>query len=371
MKVLTKNMPNKDGYPCSIYDITTNLGLTVSILELGASIQKIAIWEPDGQSVSIALGSPDLSFYEECSCYAGATLAPSAGRIRGGALPVEGRTFQLSQNDQDNQLHGGPHNLSAARWDTDSVTCTSDTAEVILSAFQLDGMDGYPGNRSYQVRYCLEDTNWLTVEYRAWTDRPTYINMSGHTYWNLTGDFTRSALSQELTLHANNVCLNDAGHLPVDIIPVAGTVFDFRSGRQIASFLPPEASGQSPCSARDARQMTLARGYNHAFLLNRSHPFRTLRNIKRPTALKKAAILTDPASGRTMKMMTDAPALVLYTGGFLPEGMALHGGQTSCASCAVALEAQDIPDVMHLLPDSCVLTTPERPFHRIIRYHII
>lgn len=349
MKVITRNMPNKSRHSYSIYDITTNLGLTVSILELGASIQKIAITSPGGEPVYIALGSPVISFYEECCCYAGATLAPNAGRIRGGSLPVDGQMFQLSQNDQDNQLHGGFHNLSAAPWHTDSVTCTQDTAAVILSAFQPDGTDGYPGNRSYQVRYCLEDTNWLTVEYRAFTDRPTYINMSGHTYWNLTGDFTKPAADQELTLFANNVCINDPCHLPVDIIPVAKTRFDFRESRKV----------RSPW------------GYNHAFLLNRSQPFRTLRDIPRQQPLKKAAVLLDPASGRTMRMMTDAPALVLYSGDFLPDGIMLHGGQRSCASCAIALEAQDLPDVMHLLPDSYVLTTPERPFHRIIRYHII
>lgn len=349
MKLLTRNIPNKKGDSYSIYDITTNLGLTVSILGLGASIQKIAISSSEGEQIHLALGSPEMSFYEACSCYAGATLAPNAGRIRGGYLPVEDQVYTLSRNDQGNQLHGGPHNLSAVPWETDSVSCTHDTAAIVFSASQPDGLDGYPGSRSYQVRYCLEDTNWLTIEYRAWTDQPTYINMSNHTYWNLSGDFTKPVTGQKLTLFSNNVCVNDSEHLPTDVIPVAGTVFDFRAGR----LLEPEHN------------------YNHAWLLNRSQPFRTLRSIRRQQPLKKAAVLTDPASGRTLKMMTDAPALVLYSGGYLPDGMALHGGQSSCAFCALALEAQDIPDVMHLLPHSCVLTTPERPFRRIIRCQIL
>ncbi len=362
MKLITRNVPYKSDDSHTLYDITTNLGLTVSILDLGTSKLKKANVTPDRTPCYIALGSPELSFYENCSCYAGATLAPNAGRIRGSHLPVNGEDFKLSANDQKNQLHGGSHNLSAALWDTDSVTCTHDTATVTLSAFQPDGTDGYPGNRRYQVRYYLEDTNWLTVEYSAWTDRPTYINMSGHTYWNLTGDFTKPCTGQVLTIFSNNVCINDAEHLPVDIIPVAGTVFDFRDGK------PLQTAGLADF---ESRQLEIACGYNHAFLLNRSQPFRTLRNIRRPQLLKRAAVLTDPDSGHTMKMLTDAPALVLYSGGFLPDEIKLHGGQLSCASCAVALEAQDVPDVMHLIPGSCVLTTPEHPFHRVIRYHVI
>lgn len=364
MKIKTRELWNQAGTAYTVYDMSTSLGMTVSVTALGAAILQIAIRDESGREQPITLGFENMEPYESCICYAGATLGPNAGRIGEALLPVGPQICRLSKNDGKNQLHGGINNLSVQLWQVTSVASGLESASILLSAVQPDGLDGYPGNRIYQVKYTLEDTNWLTIEYTAVTDAPTYINMSNHTYWNLSGDFSVSGLEQEVQIFANNVCINNKDHLPADVIPAADSVFDFRSPRQLLSLI---RSGKSPVCKE---QLSIGRGYNNAYILNRNQSFRPLRSAKRPAEIHKAGILRDRRTGRTLKVMTDAPALVLYSGGFLPPGMALCGGASSSASCAIALEAQDIPDVMHLLPGNYRLTTPEQPFFRTIRYHI-
>ncbi len=364
MKITTTELSDKNRSLHTIYHMATSLGMVVSITALGAAIQKIAITDKNGNLKPITLGFENIEQYERCNCYAGATLGPNAGRIRNGRLPVNQHVRQLTLNERSSQLHGGINNLSACLWQVESFSCGLESASILLSASQPHGLDGYPGNRVYYTRYTLEDTNWLTIEYRAETDVPTYINMSNHTYWNLTGDFSRPALEQELQIFANSVCMNDQDHLPVDIVPVADTVFDFRRIRPIKS------AAHSLSSAVYLEQLEIGRGYNNAYILNKNHAFRTLRSVNHTMPLKKACILRDPETGLTLKMLTDAPALVLYSGGFLTDSLPLYNGAFTSPSCAIALEAQDVPDVMNILPARYRLTTPDRPFHRTIRYHI-
>ena len=172
--------------------------------------------------------------------------------------------------------------------------------------------------------------------------------MSNHTYWNLSGDFSSSALDETLTVFANNVCLNNEEHIPVEIIPIARTIFDFSSPASLKSrldFLPREEKLRSRCR----RQISIARGYNHAFILSRDQTSRNFRSLPQP--VRKACILSDPVSGHSITLYTDAPALVVYSGGFLDDSIGFPDGTHSCPSCAIALEAQDVPDSPHVLPE--------------------
>lgn len=335
-------------YP--LYTMKGDGGLTVSVLALGGVLQKIAISDKNGQERPLALGFPYPEPYESLVCYAGATLAPNAGRIRGGRLCLPGAEYALVPNDGPNQLHGGAHSLSPAVWEMERFTCGGDTASLVLRAAQPDGLDGWPGNRAYQVRYTLSDDNRLTIEYEARTDRPTYFNLSNHTYWNLSGDFTRPALGQELTVEADRVCVNDETHLPTALVPVEASAFAFHRGRSLRDALN---SARSPS---ERRQLAIARGLNHAYLLNGG------------PGLKRACVLRDPDSGRQLELFTDAPGVVVYSGGFLPAGLELCGGQRSVPSCAVALEAQDLPDCSRLSPGAFRPTLPGEVWRRVIQY---
>lgn len=370
------------------YRSITSNGMMVELSTFGAAIQNIALRHESGWR-SIVLSYKD----EEALCasgsYAGRTLAPNAGRIRGGALDICGRKHSLAPNDGQNQLHGGKHNLSFTDWDVEKLEEAPDYVKLCFTAMQPDGLDGFPGNRRYYVSYVIEDTNWIRIVYRAESDQPTYVNLSNHTYWNLAGsewvpeDGCRwrplsegrvtdgsiglrhmsedaetevgAGLRQELEIAANNVVLNDAANLPVDLIPVAGTPFDFRVPVTLQHMLDSEILRDRTST----EQFQTGRGFNNTYILTRADLRRHLRGVRHEEPLKKACTLRDPVSGHQMTMMTDATALVLYSGGFLPT-----------PGSHIALEAQDIPDVSNLLPERMTLTTPEKPFHREIRFKI-
>lgn len=383
------------------YRSITSNGMMVELSTFGAAIQNIAL-RHESSWRSIVLSYKDEEVLCASGSYAGRTLAPNAGRIRGGVLDICGRKHSLAPNDGQNQLHGGKHNLSFTDWAIDELEEAHDYVKIGFTATQPDGLDGFPGNRRYYVSYVIEDTNWIRIVYRAESDQPTYVNLSNHTYWNLAGsewmpeDGCRwrplsegaetavgaglhmsegaetavgsglhmsedaetevgAGLRQELEIAANNVVLNDAASLPVDLIPVAGTPFDFRVPVTLQHMLDSEILRDRTST----EQFQTGRGFNNAYILTRADLRRHLRGVRHEEPLKKACTLRDPVSGHQMTMMTDATALVLYSGGFLPT-----------PGSHIALEAQDIPDVSNLLPERMTLTTPEKPFHREIRFKI-
>lgn len=337
-----------------LYALTAPSGLCAVVSPLGAALQKIAVPDALGREVSLALGFPGPQPYESLSCYAGASLGPNAGRIAGGRLRVCGEEHWLRPNEGANQLHGGAHNLSAQLWRIEELSCRDRTASILLSAAQPHGLDGWPGERVYTCRYTLSGDGVLTAEYTARSDRPTYFNLSNHSYWNLSGDFSRPALDQTLTVEADQVCVNRADHLPAALLPVEGTAFDLRRGRTVGGAL------RSARTRAELEQFAAARGFNHAYLLNGG------------PGLKRACALRDPRGGRELELWTDAPGVVVYSGGFLPAGLEVNGGGRSVPSCAIALEAQDLPDCSRLYPSAFRPALPGEVWRRVIqfRFHL-
>lgn len=331
----------------------TDSGMQVQLCSYGASIMKILL--PDRQKTlkNVVLGYEDWHDYIDNPLYAGAVLCPNAGRISQGTLRVEGQAFKLSCNDGNHNLHGGFSNASYQVFDVIDIQNEPAFCSVTLYGTLTDGVDGFPGNRHIQIRYILRNDFSLEIDYLASADSTTYFNLSNHSYFNLSGDFTQSALLQELQMSAEQYVANDREHIPVSIEDCTGTPFDFSDFHSLMSNM--EMAPNHP-------QLLNAHGYNHAFLL--SVPS-TLRHSK---ALKKALSLKDNASGRTLSIYTDAPSLVLYSGGYIGDSHLLHGNTPSSNSCAIALEAQDLPDTGNHFPQHAVFTHPGEEYRRTILY---
>lgn len=301
--------------------VLSNKYLKISFSSFGAAVRKICIKKTNDLLKNIAFTLPYTELYPDNALYAGATLAPTSGRIENGLLSVNKTLFFLSKNEQGrHHIHGGRKNLSFCFWnltDRDSRTLT-------FSAFLPDQAEGYPGNRRFDVTYLLED-NCLIIRQHAISDTDTCFNMSNHTYFNLNA-FSSSGLDQYLTICADRVICNNKEHIPQNTINTQGTEFDFLSCTHI---------GERLRQYSESEQFRIARGLNHYFQLSEHRtdsPVCTLLSADKKTALRLA---------------TDAPALVLYSGGFINSSFHYEKADGSlhaaCPGCAVALEPSCLP----------------------------
>lgn len=308
----------------SVVMLVNDNNISVKIMTYGAAIIEFLAPDRHGIFKNIAMSLSPLSQYIRGASYAGATIGPNAGRIRDGHLLLGRDTYTLSQNEGVNQLHGGFYNFSYSLWSIAELAADDSKASLTLELRAQDGLDGYPGERTASVTYALDNSNTLSVTFGAVTDKPTWMNLSNHTYWNPSGDFSHPATGQSLMINAQTVLYNDSENLPFAFHAVDNSPFDFRSLRCIRNQL---------AAFPGSEQIQKARGYNNAYSLDTSGP---------------AAVLYDEESGRRITIDTDYPSLVFYSGGFLDDSITLEGGLPASASCALALEAQEFPDALHL-----------------------
>lgn len=328
-----------------LYCLENSSHIRVGLMNFGATVIFVEAPDKKRNIQNIALSLERFQDYSTGGTYAGETLGPVAGRIRNGVLPIEGTDYHLPQNEAENTLHGGPENLSRSYWDVSETFCEGGRAGVVFEQHRCEGEDGFPGNRTFSVRYTLSEDNTLKISYRVSTDRTTWINLSSHLYWNLTGDFTVPADSQHLRICADQVIFNDGMHLPSSCANVAGTPFDFRRPCSVA-----EAAGRNTLHP----QLLNALGYNNAYLLNQ----RT----------GSAAELVDPASGRIVEIDTDYPSLVFYSGGYLGDVGYTHDHRKIAASGAYALEAQYLPDAPNFQRDGVPFLKPGETYQKYISF---
>ncbi|MDF1495348.1 aldose epimerase family protein [Caproiciproducens sp. CPB-2] len=329
-----------------VYCLKNDLGTEVGFVALGAAIAFVKTPDRNGHLINIALSLCSYEEYSRSDTYSGATIGPAAGRIRNGLLPILGTEYSLQKNDSGNTLHGGTNNLGHSLWEIGEFFCGPDEAGIVFKARLNDGQNGFPGERHFGVRYTLSSDNTLKIRYTAVTDKTTFLNLTNHTYWNLTGDFTKPCDSIVLQINAEEVYFNDADHLPVSCESTVGTPFDFTSPRPVA-----EAMKSAPAHS----QLQNARGYNNAYVLR--------------DACLPAASLYDPKSGRHVTVATDYPCLVFYSGGYLSEAGFTADGQKIAAGSAYALEAQYPPDAPNLLGKDAPLLFPGDVYHKEISFH--
>lgn len=319
-----------DGSAVEAITLTSAQGNSVTLITLGASVQSLMVKGRGGLLADVALGYPDLRGYVDKPNYFGATVGRVANRIAKGRFTLDGHIYQTPVNDGPNALHGGVKGFDKVVWRVVSVEKGA-RASVTLRYDSPDGDQGYPGAITATAIYAMDDHGDLSVDYTAVTDRPTVVNMSNHTYWNLAGEGTeRGALGEILTIPAEEYTPVDDTLIPTgEFRKVAGTVFDFRT---------PSPINRRVRDARD-EQIHFGRGYDHNWVVSRA-----------PAAAPRLmARVEDPASGRVMEIFSRAPGIQFYSGNFLDGTIVGKAGKAYREGDAIVLEPQMFPD------------TPNRP----------
>ena len=303
-----------DGTPVTRY-LISNGNMQVGILDYGATIQSITVPDKVGVPVDIALGYDTASGYEQGSGCLGATVGRHANRIGGAAFTLGGATYHLEKNNGPNSLHSG----------TDSYYRRMFAAKVEGDALKLcltspDGDQGFPGKLELTVTYTLSDENELLVHFEAASDRDTIVNLTNHSYFDLSGG--QDPMGQLLRLDAEAFCENDENILPTGrLLPVAGTAFDFRREKAVGADLN-----------RKEIQLSRCGGYDHNFVLSADG------------ALRDFAVLRSPVTGIAMTVATDLPGVQLYSANSL--GGAGKNGRAYGPRRGVCLEPQFYPNAM-------------------------
>jgi aldose 1-epimerase len=311
-----------DGRPIEAVTLSNSSGMRVRIMTLGATIQSLATPDRNGRSADVVLGFDTAQEYLSNHGYFGATVGRFANRIANARFSLDSHEYSLVPNDHGNSLHGGDHGFDKAVWKLDSARSGA-RAEAVFSYVSADGEQGYPGTLRVTASYLLDEHNVLAVEYRATTDKPTVVNISNHSYFNLLGAGA-TAMNHRLEIPASRYTPVDERLIPTgELRSVAGTPFDFRV---------PTAIGLRVRDARDP-QIRFGRGYDHNFALDGA-----------PGTLRLAARLIDPDSGRVMAVYTDAPGVQFYSGNFLDGTVVGRGATLYREGDGLALEPQLFPD---------------------------
>jgi aldose 1-epimerase len=312
------------GRAVEAWTLDNGRGLRAEVIAYGAALSRLWVPDRDGEAADVVLGFDDLAGYESAANqFFGCTTGRFANRIADGRFDVDGRTFELATNDGVNHLHGGPRGLDKLVWEAREGGA-EDGPSVRLSLTSPDGDEGYPGALSIEVTYTLTAENALCIDYRAETDAPTPVNLTHHSYFNLSGVHSGDAVSavgaHELVLAAARYTPTDETLIPTgEVAAVAGGPLDFTCPRTIAACV-------------EALDATPALGLDHNFVLDSGGG-----------DLAWAARLSEAGSGRAMDVYTTEPGLQVYSGNHL-FGQRGKGGATYGRGGGVCLEAQHFPD---------------------------
>lgn len=282
-----------DGRSVRLHQLTNGRGMSVSISEYGATLTSVRIPDRHGKIGEVTLGHDQVEGYVQKNAYLGSTVGRYANRIGQGRFTIDGQDFQVTCNNNGQHLHGGAKAMDAQVWSAESLALAGASA-VRLTYLSPAGEEGYPGTLRVTVTYTLPaDANELHIEFTGETDAPTLCNLTNHAFFNLAGH--GDILNHAVMIHADRFIPTDAALIATgELASVTDTPFDFRQPRRL---------GQDINHAHP--QLRLAGGYDHCFDLGRG------------TGLRLAARATEPTSGRSLDVLTDAPGLQLYAGNFL------------------------------------------------------
>jgi aldose 1-epimerase len=303
----------------SLYTLTNKNGMSVSIMDYGATITRIRVPDRDGKIDDVVLGFDKFTPYLSMKDYFGATIGRYANRIARGRFELEGTKYQIACNDLPNSLHGGLRGFDKQMWNFEQVD--SDVPAVRFTYLSKDNEEGYPGNLYDSVTYSLNDDNELRLTYEATTDKTTIINLTNHSYFNLGGAASGTILGELVTIHADKFTPVDNTLIPTgEIKDVTGTPYDFTT--------------PTPVGAHIKELKNKPQGYDFNYVLNKGYF----------TDYALAAVVEDPKTGRRMECYTDQPGIQFYTGNFLTGSYVGREHKRYPQYGALTLESQHYPD---------------------------
>ncbi len=317
-KVTAEPWGNVDSQPVTLYTLSDS-DLAVRITNFGAHIVSIQAPDRSGKKADVILGFNNLAgFVADKSTYMGSVVGRYGNRIAGGTFSLDGHTYHIPTNDHGfNSLHGGTAGFDRKVW-----TARQLPNGVELALLSPDGDQGFPGALTVHVRYILSGHS-LEIHYSATTTEPTVLNLTNHTYFNLSGEGNGTILHDILTIPASRYTPANAKLIPTgQLAPVAGTPLDFTKPTEIGKRIDD-----------DNEQLKLAGGYDHNWVLNASGP-----------GLHEAAKVLDPASGRTLTVTTTQPGVQFYTANFLDGSLTGASGKPYPKHAGFCLETQHFPD---------------------------
>lgn len=327
-----------DGQPVELFTLRNAHGLEARITNFGGILVSLKTPDRNGNLADIVLGFDTFDEYLHTKRYFGATVGRFANRIAKAKFKLDETEYKLAKNSGENSIHGGVRGFYKMLWKAREVSTDPPTLE--LTYLSKDGEEGFPGNLTTVVTYTLTANDELRIDYRAETDKNTVVNFTNHSFFNLAGQGNGTVLDHVVAIDADRVTPVGAGLIPTgEILPVAGTPFDFRTPVAIGAHIHD-----------DDPQLKVAKGFDHNWVLN--HP---------AGQLGFAARVVEPKSGRTMEVFTTEPGMQFYTGNTL-DGTG-KGGKAYPPYSGFCMETQHFPDSPNQAAFPSTVLRPGEQFH--------
>jgi aldose 1-epimerase len=330
-----------DGKKVQLFTLKNKAGAEVKITSYGGTITSWIAPDKNGGKSNIVLGFDDLNGYLAKPPYFGATIGRYGNRIGDAKFKLDTATYTLAANNGKNHLHGGNKGFDKVVWDASPAT--DGTPSLTLSYLSKDGEEGYPGNLKSTVKFTLSDDNELQIEYNAETDKATPVNLTNHSYFNLSGDVSKGILGHSLWIDADKYTPVDTTLIPTgQLASVKGTPFDFTT---------PHTIGERIAQVKG--------GYDHNFVLNR-----------KGTDMALVAWVQDSTTGRKLEVYTTEPGLQFYSGNFLDGTIRNRDGKAIPQHGALCLETQHFPDSPNKPSFPSTILKPGEKYHTVTKYKL-
>ncbi|MCC6590035.1 MAG: galactose mutarotase [Bryobacterales bacterium] len=308
------------GKPVDLYTLTNKNGMEAAITNYGGIVVALKTADKQGRLADVVLGFDSLDGYKKEHPYFGALVGRYGNRIQKGQFALNGKTYKLANNNGPNALHGGLVGFDKVVWTAREVPPN----RLELTHTSPDMHEGFPGNLNVKVTYTLTDANELQIDYEASTDKPTVLNLTNHSYFNLAGQGNGDVLKHQIRINADRFTPVDSTLIPTgELKAVKGTPFDFTQ---------PHAIGERINQTSD-EQIKFGGGYDHNFVLNKTGSGPAL-----------AAEVYEPTTGRVMQVLTTEPGVQFYTGNFLDGTLTGKQGKVYRKRYGFCLETQHFPD---------------------------